>query len=185
MKRICASSAAGGLSVHHRTNRAGFDMMGSMSEVEIVVEGYARGTPAATFSAIVPVDLTRILTGLGPLPAVIGTREQSGPWDHVGATRIVELSDGSEAPERITAHEPGRYFAYRVGPFTGPLRFLASHADGAWWFSDFGERGTHIRWSYTFALTGPAAWLVRPVLARAWRAYARRVLGLAIAVADA
>jgi hypothetical protein len=71
-----------------------------MAEAEIVVQGYARADAGATFAAIVPIELTHVFTGLGPLPAVVGNREQTGAWDHVGATRVVELSDGSEASER-------------------------------------------------------------------------------------
>jgi hypothetical protein len=156
-----------------------------MPDVEIVVAGQARASSELTFATIVPIDLTRIFTGLGPLPAVVGNREQTGPWDHVGASRVVELADGSEACEEITAHEPSSYFAYRVGPFSGPLRFAASHADGAWWFTDLGERGTHIRWSYTFALDGPAGRPARFVIPGLWRAYARRVLALAILATEA
>jgi hypothetical protein len=157
------------------------------SFVEIVVEGYAQASREPTFDAIVPVDLTTILPGFGPIPGVLGVRDQSGPWSSVGATRLVVLSDGSVTPERITVHQSGRYFAYRVGPFAPPLGLLAAHADGAWWFTDVsaGVPRTHIRWSYTFALTSPAAPISGPVVQRVWRAYARRVLALAIAVAEA
>ena len=154
------------------------------SLVEIVVEGYAQAARERTFDAIVPVDLTLILRGFGPIPGVLGVRDQSGPWSAVVATRLVVLSDGSIAPERITAHEPGRYFGYRVGPFAPPLGLIAAHADGAWWFTDVGSGATHIRWSYTFTLSGPAARLAAPVVQRVWRAYARQVLALAIAIAE-
>jgi hypothetical protein len=36
------------------------------------------------FKHIVPIDLTSIFTGYGPLPAVTGTRNQVGGWDTVG-----------------------------------------------------------------------------------------------------
>ena len=153
------------------------------SGVEVQVQGYASATLDHTFETIVPIDLRQIFRGFGPLPAVRGNREQTGAWDHVGASRVVELSDGSEAPERITGYAPPHHFAYRVGPFTSALRFAVSHADGAWWFSDAGDRGTHVRWSYTFRLHGPAAPLVRLAIAPLWRAYAERVLALALAAA--
>ena len=53
------------------------------------------------------------------MPAVVGTREQTGAWDHVRASRIVELSDGSQAHEQLMAYEPPRHFAYRLDGFTG------------------------------------------------------------------
>jgi hypothetical protein len=157
------------------------------SLVEIVVEGYARAAAGRTFDAIVPVDLTAIMPGFGPIPGVLGVRDQSGPWSSEGATRTVLLSDGSAVSERITAHAHPEHFAYRVGPFAPPLGLVATHTDGAWWFTGLpgAETSTHIRWSYTFALTGALAPLTAPVLERAWRTYARRVLALAIAIAEA
>jgi hypothetical protein len=149
---------------------------------EIVVEGTARAEVALAFATIVPIDLTRIFTGLGPLPAVVGRHGQTGSWQRVGATRIVELSNGSEVREEITAHEPPRYFAYRVGPFAGPLGRLADHADGDWRFAELGAGLTGIRWRYAFALRSPVA---RPLVIAAWRAYARRVLRRAIAEVEA
>jgi hypothetical protein len=156
-----------------------------ISSVEVQVQGYAPAGLVQTFETIVPIDLTQIFKGFGPLPGVRGNREQTGAWDHVGASRVVELSDGSEAPERITAYEAPHYFAYRVGPFTSPLRFAVSRADGAWWFTDGGDRGTHVRWSYTFQLHGPATPLARLVIAPLWRSYAKRVLALALAAVTA
>jgi hypothetical protein len=155
------------------------------SRVEIVVEGYAAAHAARTFDVIVPIDLTTVFRGRGPLPAVVGVRDQSGPWSSVGASRIVRLSDRSEAPERIAAYERPWHFAYRVGPFAPPLGLLATHADGAWWFAETGDRRTHIRWSYTFALQGPLAPAARLLVPRLWRAYARQVLELCIAAAAA
>jgi hypothetical protein len=143
---------------------------------EVVVEGYLPAAIEHTFDTIVPIDLTTVFRGLGPLPAVAGVRDQSGPWESVGANRVVRLSDGSEAPERITAYERPSYFAYRVGPFDPIHGLVAAHADGGWWFADMGDGRTHIRWSYTFALEGPGALLARVAMPRIWRPYARRVL---------
>jgi hypothetical protein len=156
-----------------------------MPRVEVVVEGYARAPIDRAFAVIVPLDLRTVFTGFGPIPAVVGHHGQTGAWDHVGARRVVELADGSEAPEELTAYEPPRHFAYRVGPLGGSLRLLASGADGEWWFADAGPRGTHVRWSYTFALGGPAWPLARVVVPLAWRAYARRVLARTLAQAAA
>jgi hypothetical protein len=49
------------------------------------------------FEYNVPIDLTSIFTGYGPLPAVTGTKNQTGAWDGAGQTRTVLLSDGSSA----------------------------------------------------------------------------------------
>jgi hypothetical protein len=62
--------------------------------IAVTVETDVRAPLEATFRTIVPIQLARIIRGLGPLPAVVGTREQTCAWDHVGASRIVQLSDG-------------------------------------------------------------------------------------------
>ena len=156
----------------------------SPSGVAVTVSGVARTEPATAFAAIAPVDLTRIFTGMGPLPAVVGTHAQTGAWDHVGATRTVELSDRSEAREAITAYDAPAHFAYRLEGFTGPLRRVVEGADGAWWFSAGARGGTDVRWTYVFLPRPGRRWLVRAAVAPLWRAYARRVLALAIAEAE-
>jgi hypothetical protein len=90
--------------------------------IGVTVEKDVRAPLEAAFQTIVPIELARIFRGLGPLPAVVGTREQTGAWDHVGASRIVQLSDGSQAPEQLMAYEPPSHFAYRLDGFTGPAR---------------------------------------------------------------
>jgi polyketide cyclase/dehydrase/lipid transport protein len=153
--------------------------------VAVTVEAHARAPVERTFAAIAPIDLPIIFRGFGPLPAVAGTREQTGDWDHVGATRVVELADGSEARERLTVYAAPGHFAYRVGPFSGPLRRLIDHADGAWWFTAAGDGATEVRWTYVFRprsrLTAP---VVRLAIAPLWRAYAGRALALAIRHAE-
>jgi hypothetical protein len=155
-----------------------------MSGVAVTVEADARAGPEVAFGVIAPIPLPLIFRGFGPLPAVVATHGQTGEWDHVGAERVVELSDGSTAPERLTAYDAPVHFGYRVGPFSGPFRALVTHADGAWWFTPRADGGTHVRWTYTFAARGISRVLVRAVVAPLWRAYARRVLALAVSEAD-
>jgi hypothetical protein len=145
------------------------------------VSAGASASADRAFLVVAPIDLTRIFHRFGPLPAVVGTREQTGEWDHVGASRIVELSDGSEAGERLTAYDAPRHFAYRVADFTGPLRRLVAHADGEWWFTPAGGGSSSIVWTYTFAPRHAAAWpVVRAIVAPLWRAYSRRALARAV-----
>jgi polyketide cyclase/dehydrase/lipid transport protein len=132
----------------------------------------------------VPIELARMFTGFGPLPAVVGTRDQTGDWDHVGAARTVELADGSEVREQITAHEAPSHFAYRLSGFTGALRLLVAHVDGAWWFSDAEGGDTHVRWMYVFQPRAGRATLVRATVGPLWSAYARRALARAIREAE-
>ena len=136
------------------------------------------------YDVVVPIDLTTIFTGYGPLPAVVGVRDQSGPWDRPGQSRVVELADGSEAPERLTALDPPHGFAYRVGPFTSSLRLLVDDAEGGWEFSPIGADATDVRWTYAFAPRRFTRPLVRFVVAPLWRRYAERALAAAVGQAE-
>jgi hypothetical protein len=148
--------------------------------VAITVEGRARAPVDLTFRVVALIPLAEIFTGYGPLPAVARTRDQSGGWDHVGATRTVELADRSEAREEITSYQEPTHFGYRLSGFTGALRLLVAHADGAWWFTEPEAGVTHIRWTYTFQPRPARATLVRAAIGPLWSGYARQALGSAI-----
>jgi hypothetical protein len=152
--------------------------------VAVTTEDVARAPIATAFAAIVPIDLSSIFHGFGPIPGVKGTREQTGAWDHAGASRIVELSDGSEAREELTDCTAPRHFAYRLGGFTGPFRHLVAGAEGEWWFSEDGAGATRIRWTYAFRPRPGRALLVRAVVAPLWRVNQRRALALCVAAAE-
>lgn len=132
------------------------------------------------FATIAPIELPLIFRPLGPLPGVSGVREQTGEWDHVGATRVLEFSDGSEAFERLTSFEAPTHFAYRLDGLTGPFRHLVDHISGAWWFYDQGEQST-VRWTYNFQPKLGAATLTRAIMSPLWPAYAKRSLDRAAA----
>jgi hypothetical protein len=155
-----------------------------MGGVPVTVRAVADCDTEHAFDVIAPIDLASIFPGYGPLPAVRGVRDQSGAWDHAGATRVVELSDGNEAPETITSFDRPGYFAYTVGPFTGPMNRVVAQADGEWWFAP-ATGGTEITWTYTFRPRPRMGAVTRLVVAPMWRAYARRVLALALRAAEA
>jgi Polyketide cyclase / dehydrase and lipid transport len=127
----------------------------------------------ALWARFIPVNLEDILGKYGPVPAVTGTSGQTGPWDVVGSSRTVHLSDGSSASERVTRVQAPHTFGYTVSGFTNPVRFLAREARGVWVFEEGGE----VRWTYTFAARSlPAALLLAPVVRFAWRGFMRRAL---------
>lgn len=139
------------------------------------------------FGHIVPIDLASIFTGYGPLPAVSGTRNQTGPWDAAGQTRTVLLSDGSSAQEALTACQFPSHFAYTVKSFTGILRWLAKEARGEWWFEhEPATQGTAIRWKYEFISRSP---LLEPIVCLItqwlWKGYMRQALRLSKAQVEA
>jgi len=158
-------------------------MRSTAAEVEMTVAAPLE----KAFAHIVPIDLTSIFTGYGPLPAVTGTRNQTGGWNAAGQTRTVELSDGSSAQEALTAYEYPRRFAYTVNGFTGVLRHFTREAHGQWWFEQRpGQEATTIRWRYEFVsrskLMEP---LVCLITQRLWRGYMRKALGLSKAQVEA
>jgi hypothetical protein len=127
----------------------------------------------ALWARFIPVKLEDILHGYGPVPAVTGTSDQTGPWDVVGSSRTVHLSDGSSATERVTRCEAPQTFGYTVRGFTNPVRFLAREARGVWVFEERGE----VRWTYAFAARSPVhALVLAPVVKLFWRGFMRRAL---------
>jgi hypothetical protein len=104
--------------------------------------------------------LPEVLTGYGPLPAVVGTSGNTGPWDTSGSSRIVHLKDRSTAREEVTGYDRPAFFSYKTSEFTFALRHLAAGATGQWWFTADGA-ATSVRWTYTFKAKG---WLTSIVL---------------------
>ena len=142
-------------------------------KVAVTRQAVIPGTPEEVFRFIAAEDvLPKVLTGYGPLPAVLRTSENTGPWDRPGSARRIHLADGSTVREQITDHDGPRFFAYRVWEFGNPiLRRLADEAHGEWTFAA-APGGTLVTWTYTFTarnslaavpLSGIAKWL--------WRGY--------------
>jgi Polyketide cyclase / dehydrase and lipid transport len=130
------------------------------------------------------VDLSLVFKGWGPFPAVRGVRNQTGAWDHPGASRNPILSDGSTATEKLTEYSPGQSFAYEVTGFTNiVLRRLVYGVRGEWTFTPDGS-GTVIRWTYEFKPLCRRYWLVRYVLAPLWRHYMQAGVEAAAHVAE-
>ena len=108
-------------------------------------------SPDRTFAEVVREDvLPEVLTGYGPLPAVIGTSDRTGPWDLPGSSRIVHLADGTTVREQLTHFDAPNHFAYRVWDFGNPiLGGLAGGGRGDWTFRPV-SGGTEVIWTYTF-----------------------------------
>lgn len=133
------------------------------------------GEPERVFEGLTPIELSTILTGWGPLPAVTGVRDQTGEWDHVGASRTVLLADGSSAEEQIVAYNPPHHFGYEL-TFGAPFSAAVADATGSWWFVPAEGGGTDVEWTYSFAPRPGAGLVVRLALAPMWRRYAEQVL---------
>jgi Polyketide cyclase / dehydrase and lipid transport len=143
-----------------------------MSTVTTTVSSRIGVPRDALFARFIPIELPRILHRHGPVPAVIATSGQTGPWDRPGSRRTVLLGDGSTAREEVTLCEAPARFGYRVAEFSGPVRHVASEARGRWWFAEAGPDATDVRWQYTFVARSALARLaLAPVVRIAWRRY--------------
>lgn len=142
-------------------------------EVAITREAIIPGSVKDVFAFITAQDvLPKVLTGYGPLPAVVKTSEVSGPWDVPGSARIVHLADGTTVREQITKFSSPREFAYRVFEFGNPIvGALATGARGEWTFSE-APGGTQVKWTYTFsAKNGLTAIPLSGITQILWRGY--------------
>lgn len=131
------------------------------------------GTPDAVFEFITAEDvLPKLLTGYGPLPAVVGTSGHAGPWDRPGSERTIHLADGTTVREQVSRHASPGFFAYRVWSFGNPIiRTLAEEARGEWTFTAAPE-GTEVSWTYAFsAKSGWTAVPLRAIVQILWRGY--------------
>jgi hypothetical protein len=108
------------------------------STVPVTVQTRTAHPPGRAFQP--GVDLSLVFKGWGPFPAVRGVRNQTGAWDHTGASRNPILSDGSMATEKLTEYTAGHSFAYEVRGFTNiVLRRLAYGVRGEWTFTPDGN----------------------------------------------
>jgi Polyketide cyclase / dehydrase and lipid transport len=143
------------------------------SEVSITRTALIPGATEAVFAFIAAEDvLPKVLTGYGPLPAVVRTSDHTGPWDQVGSARVVHLADGGTAREQVTLLEAPRRFAYRVWDISNPIiSALTTEARGDWTFVAVAQ-GTQVTWTYTFVAKNAIAAVPLSAIAQVlWRGY--------------
>lgn len=129
--------------------------------------------PQVVFAFIAAEDvLPKVLTGYGPLPAVVRTSKNTGPWDQPGSARIVHLADGNTAREQVTFYNAPHRFAYRVWDVSHPIvGTLANEARGEWTFEPHPD-GTLVTWTYTFSAVNALASVPLTVITKIfWRGY--------------
>ena len=145
-----------------------------MPHVTITLTDHVRVPVQDVFRFVTAKDvLPKILLGYGPLPGVVSTSGNTGPWHVPGSFRMVHLKNGSSAREELTDYQPPSYFAYQTSDFTSVLKYVVSQGRGQWWFTP-DERGTRVKWTYTFTARSR---FTRPVLvifvSLLWRGYMR------------
>lgn len=128
-------------------------------------------TPEQAFDIIVPIDLSLVFTGWHSIfPGVRGANNQTGAWDHVGASRNPDLSDNSTATETLVEYTRPSSFAYELVGFTDVLGRLVEGVRGEWTYSPDGS-GTLIRWSYEFKPWKGRRFIVKRLLVPLWTRY--------------
>ena len=137
------------------------------------------------FDVVVAEDvLPKVLHRWGPIPAVVGTRDLTGPWDTPGSTRTVLLGDGNTARERVLTWERPAHFGYRVDQVTGLFGRAVDHAVGAWEFATTAD-GARFEWTYTFHARNRAGAALLAVLARTtWARYMAACADRCVALAE-
>ena len=161
-----------------------------MKPIVVEVRGPVPAAIETVFDVFLKIDLSTILLGYGPLPAVVAVADQTGEWDEIGQSRFIRLADGHEMLETLLVVDPPRHFAYDVSELTNVLRFLVRRFRGAWTFEEStlpgGATVTLAHWRYEFA---PRSRLARPlarlILHAFWRPTMERALELASAQAVA
>jgi hypothetical protein len=138
--------------------------------VPVTVQARTPVAPGSAFDIVVPIDLSRVFHGWGPFPGVRGAKNQTGAWDHVGASRNPDLSDGSTATERLTEYTSGHSFGYEITGFTNMLGKIAEGVRGEWTFTP-DQQGTVIRWTYEFKPRPGCHPVIAFGLAPVWRRY--------------
>jgi hypothetical protein len=139
------------------------------------VDRHVAEPPERVFERLVPIDLSTIIKRWGPFPGVAGVRDQTGEWDHVGASRTVMLEDGSSAREELTTFHPPHHFGYTL-TFGAPTSLLASEAAGTWWLRAAPDGGTDLEWAWAFAPRPGTGLLIELLVAPMWRRYAQQAL---------
>lgn len=113
------------------------------------VKTVANANPKKTMEVVATIDIKRVFTGHGFLPAVVATGDVVGEWPSAGANRKVVFSDGSKARERITSFD-FPFFVHTIKFESGPYSQAVDHIDGFWSFYGISDGATSIRWEYTF-----------------------------------
>ena len=147
-----------------------------MKPIVIEVEGQIPVPIETVYDVFLPIDLTTIMLGYGPLPAVTAVEEESGPWDSIGESRIIRLADGHGMLETLTRVDRPRGFSYTLSNLTNVLRLLVHRFHGTWIFETCSAAGeppvVRATWRYEFDVrswfTRPVSWLILTLF---WRPY--------------
>jgi len=129
-----------------------------------------------TWRVATPLTPVGFYPRAGVIPAVVAVHDQTGPWDAVGRTRRLELSDGSSVVESLVRVEPDGVFVYELSRFTGLLGRLVTGGRADWSYSSTPNGRTRVDWTYSFFARPGRGLIVRGIVRFAWAPYMRLVL---------
>lgn len=117
------------------------------------IDGSIRAPLEIAWKSYAELDPKRAFEKRGPVPAVTGVANQEGPWDRLGQTRNVMLTDGSVLSEEIVevvAPAGGRArLVYEVQGFSAPIGLLTNESRSEIDFTADGEM-TRVHWVYGY-----------------------------------
>jgi hypothetical protein len=126
------------------------------------------------------VDLSRIMGSYAILPAVVGSRDQTGPMDRAGSRRVVQFSDGSTAVEQVIDCDAPDVITYCVSDLTSVFQHLVREGRAQIKFRQAEDDVALVEWRSTFyGRNWPAGVLLRPLVLVFWRGYLRSALSKA------
>jgi hypothetical protein len=115
-----------------------------LNALETVVENNAE----RVFDFIVAEDV--VLNFLKTPPAIVAVEDQSGTWNHAGASRTAVMDNGNRFRETIIAYQRPYLFHYMLTGFSGaPLEGMVNEAIAIFIVQPYGPRA-HINWHYAF-----------------------------------
>jgi Polyketide cyclase / dehydrase and lipid transport len=142
--------------------------------------GVAHADLATTWRIAQPITPVGFYPKFGPLPAVVGVRNQTGDWDAAGQSRTLVLSDGGTVVETTAIVDAPGFFAYDLTDFTKLFGHLVAGARAEWSFATDAD-GTRITWTYAFHPLPRVGGIVGAIVKLFWAPYMRSVLPAIIA----
>jgi hypothetical protein len=84
-------------------------------------------------------------------PAILGVEDQTGTWNHPGASRIIRMDNGNRFRESIIAFQRPYLFHYMLTEFSGaPLKGVVNEAIAMFIVQPYGPRA-HVSFHYAVA----------------------------------
>ena len=103
-------------------------------------------------------------------PAIVAVEEQTGTWNHPGASRIIVMDNGNRFRESIIAYQRPYLFHYMLTEFSGaPQKGIVNEAIAMFMMQPYGPR-THVSWHYAMRPESDARLAdARPFMQNVWR----------------